>query len=204
MGLAEVQRTLARLYTDARMRERFFGDPVAVGRELGLDEAEAGLLARLSASEVKRFSDSLHNKRLSGVAKLMPLTQRALQGRFNAHFMRYADANPYKGDGNYFDDAQAFASYLEEKLREERVGSGWTLDLLRFERARISAADPARRVVMRYFRHDISRLVRSLARREPQPAVVKRPTVAVWWRQRRRGVVRYTVLALPAVLTGRS
>lgn len=199
MALADVRRTLARLYTDAGLRERFFGDPVAVGRELGLDEGESGLLARLSASEVKRFADAIHNKRLSGVAKLMPLTQRVLQGRFSAHFMRYADSNPDRNVGHYFEDARAFAEYLEERLRRERVGSGWTLDLVRFERARIKAADPARRVVMRFFRHDISLLVRSVARREAHPNVSRRPTVAVWWRPKRRAPVRYAVLAAPQV-----
>ena len=197
MGLAEMQKTLARLYTDAAVRERFFGDPLKVGRELGLDDAEASLLARLSASEVKRFSESLHNKRLSGVAKLLPLTQRALRGRFNAHFMRYADENRSEGVGQHLDDALAFAEYLTAKLREERMGSGWTLDLLRFESARVSAANPTRRFVARLFRHDISLLVRSLARREEHPTVVRRRTVAVWWRPKARGPVRYSVFAAP-------
>lgn len=198
MGATEVRRTLARLYTEAGLRERFFGNPLVVGRELGLDEAEASLLARLSASEVKRYADALHNKRLTGVSKLLPLTQRVLQGRFSAHFMRYADAHPDgEVEGHYFDDVRAFAAYLEKRLREERLGSGWTLDLLRFEAARLKVSDPARNFVARFFRHDISLLVKSVARREPQPKVVRRPTVAVWWRPKRRGLVRYAVFAPP-------
>ena len=35
MGLAEIQRVLARLYVDPTLRERFFADPAAVGAELG-------------------------------------------------------------------------------------------------------------------------------------------------------------------------
>jgi hypothetical protein len=53
--------------------------------------------------------------------------------------------------------------------------------------------------VARYFRHDISRLVISVARREKTPAAARRSTVAVWWRPRRRAPVRYAVFAAPGI-----
>jgi hypothetical protein len=73
------------------------------------------------------------------------------------------------------------------------------LDLLRYERTRLKAADPARRVVVSFFRHDISRLVRSVARREEPPAATRRATFAVWWRPQRRGTVRYAVFNAPRI-----
>ncbi|MCA1635672.1 MAG: hypothetical protein LC802_18775 [Acidobacteria bacterium] len=199
MGLAEVQQLLARLYTDGELRERFFVDPLKVGRDLGLTAEEARHMARLPSSQLNMFADSLLNKRLLGVGKLLPLIRRVLSDRFTTHFRRFAATRDYDGHTQYLGDALEFARYLEEHLREERVGSGWILDLLRFERARLKASDPSRRWVARYFRHDISRLVRSVARKEKTPIVARRSTVAVWWRPVRRGTVRYAVFAAPSI-----
>ncbi|HYH85569.1 MAG TPA: hypothetical protein VEX60_08800 [Pyrinomonadaceae bacterium] len=202
MGLAELQRTLARIYTDAELRERYFGDPLKVGREIGLSAEDARLLSQMSAAQVNSFADSLHNKRLLGVGKLLAMTRRALGERFDAHFRRYAAAHVQGGTPQYLDDARKFATYLENSLREERIGSGWTLDLLRFEKARVKAADPKRRVVAAFFRHDISRLVRSVARKEETPTVVKRATLALWVRAKRHGPVRYSAFSAPRLLGG--
>lgn len=192
-----MQQLLARLYTDVELRERFFVDPLSVGRELGLSAEEARHMARLPSSQINMFADSLLNKRLLGVGKLLPLMRRVLSERFDTHFRRFAATHEYDGHTQYLGDALEFANYLEENLREERLGAGWTLDLLRFEQARLKASDPSRRWVARYFRHDISRLVRSVARKEETPVVARRSTVAVWWRPVRRGTVRYAVFAAP-------
>jgi hypothetical protein len=202
MGLAELQRTLARIYTDAQLRERFFGDPLKVGREIGLSAEDARTLSQMSAAQVKTFADSLYNKRLLGVGKLLAMTRRALGERFEAHFRRYVEANVQGGAPQYLDDARKFAAYLDKRLRSERVGSGWTLDLLRYEKARLKAADPRRRVVAAFFRHDISRLVRSVARKEETPTVIKRATVALWVRSKRHGPVRYSAFSAPRLFGG--
>lgn len=203
MGLAEIQQTLARLYTESELRERFFSDPLTVGRELGLSAEEARNLAQLSVAQVRGYADSLVGKRLTGVGKLLPLTRRVLGERFDRHFRNYAAANRHIGAPFYFEDATAFASHLEGKLREERVAGGWVLDLLHFEVARVRAADPSRRVVTRFFRHDIRRLVGSIARREETPDAVRRPSVAVWWRPRKRGPVRYAIFTTPRLFKRR-
>ena len=197
MGLVEIQRTLARLYTDAALRERFRDDPVGVGRELGLSDEEARELARLPAQKVDSFADSLRAKRFLEVSKLLPMTNRVLGPEFAEHFKAYAATHAPAGIKKHLGDACAFASYLEKQIRRSRNHPRWVHDLLRYERARLTAADPARRVVARLFRHDISRLVRSVARREETPAAEPRLTVAVWWRPRRRGTVRYAVLTAP-------
>lgn len=203
MGLAEIQNTLARLYTESDFRERFFNDPLVVGRELGLSAEEARNLAQLSAARVKGFADSLIGKRLTGVGKLLPLTRRVLGERFDKHFRAYAAANQHTGAPFYFEDAVSFASELEGKLRGERLAGGWILDLLHFEVARVRASDPARRIVTRFFRHDIRRLVGSIARREETPDAVRRPSVAVWWRPRKRGTVRYAIFTTPRLFNRR-
>lgn len=197
MGLAEVQKTLARLYTDRRLREDFFADPPKVGRELGLCDEDARQLAQLSTAEVNKFADALHGKRLLGVGKLLPFTRRVLRDRFDAHFRRYASENVQAGAPQYFADAAGFAVYLGAALRRGEEAEPWVLDLLRFEAARVMASGSERRVVARYFSHDIGRLVGSLARRAESPAVFRRPSLAVWWRPRPHTPVRYTLLCAP-------
>jgi hypothetical protein len=64
MGLAQIQQVLARLYTDAALRERFFADPQRTGAELGLDAGEVHQLAHLSVQQVTFFARSLQRKRL--------------------------------------------------------------------------------------------------------------------------------------------
>jgi hypothetical protein len=203
MGLAEVEQILGRLTADAELRERFVHDPLVVGRELGLTAGETRRVACSAAARIDSYSGTTKGRRLLELSKLMPLTQRVLADRFSAHFRAYAADHPAVGARQLFEDAQGFASYLEGRLRAERMGPGWTLDLLRFEKARLKAADPSRRWVARYFRHDIGRLVRSVARREETPAAARRSTLAVWWRPRRRAPVRFAVFAAPEILKKR-
>jgi hypothetical protein len=197
MGLVEVQKTLARLYTDNRLRADFFADPSRVGRELGLSAEETRRLAQLSAIEVNKFADTLTGKRLLGVGKLLPFTRRVLKEEFDAHFRRFASEQKQTGAPNYFADADRFAVYLEAALRRAERAEPWVLDLLRFESARVEAAASRRRLVVRYFRHDIGRLVGSLARRAESPSVVRRPSLAIWWRRGRSAPVRYALLSAP-------
>ncbi|MCA1593853.1 MAG: hypothetical protein LC754_14630 [Acidobacteria bacterium] len=197
MESTEIQNGLRLLSSDAGLRERFFRDPLRVGRELGLSAVETRRLAQLSAPQVRTFGPSLHNPRFLHVCKVLPLTHRSLKESFTEIFQQYASAHAPGEISRHMGDALTFALFAEKNLRGERLQPRWMLDLLRYERARLQAADPARRVVVCYFRHDISRLVRSVARREEAPSALARSTVAVWWRPRARGVVRYAVLLMP-------
>jgi hypothetical protein len=198
MGLAELQHALARLYTNTALRERFFADPVGVARELGFADEEARQLVAISPQRVETFARALHTKRLLQVSKLLPLTNRVLGQRFAAAFRVFADTSVPTGTKKHLGDASAFAAHVERMLRRERGQPPWVLDLLRYEKARIKAADPRRHLVVCVFRHDISRLVRSLARKE-EAAVHPRRCAAVWARVRRGQPIRYVVLMLPAL-----
>ena len=195
--MAEIEHILERLASDEELRRRFVDDPFALGRELGLSASRSRQLKREAAARFDSFAETAHDRRLVELGKLFPLTRRVLGGRFVAHFRRFAAQHGDGGIEHLLGDAFDFAGFLEASLRAERVATGWVLDLLRYEKTRLKASDPARRVVVAYFRHDISRLVRSVARREEPSVAPRRPTVAVWWRPQRRGTVRYTVLATP-------
>jgi hypothetical protein len=197
MSLSDIEQILARLSSDEGLRERFIREPVALARELGLSAVESRRLRRAASSRFDSFAKSARERRFVQISKLLPLSHRVLGSRFDTHLNSYTTTHEPGGIERLFGDALGFADYLEGKLREERVGSGWTLELLRYERARVRAADPNRRLVVAVFRHDISRLVRSVARREDHPEVVRRATVATWWRTRRHAPVRYAVFAAP-------
>ena len=197
MSLSDIDQILARLSADEELRARFVENPFALGRELGLTPAGARQLRREAAARFNSFASTTRERRFVQVNKLLPLTHRVLGERFAHYFDRYVAEHGAVSVERLFGDVLRFAEYLEEKLEEDYMGAGWTLDLLRFEKARVKAADPNRRLVVATFRHDISRLVRGVARRDaPFEAVVRR-SVAVWWRRRPRDPVRYAVFAAP-------
>jgi hypothetical protein len=201
MGLPDVEQILARLSADEKLRERFAEDPFALARELGLSDAASRQLRRRAAASFGGEKASPREHRFVQVYKLLPLTHRVLKGRFTYYFDHYVEEHGAVSFERLFGDVLAFAEYLEEKLKEDYLGSGWTLDILRFEKARIKAADPKRRLVVAAFRHDISRLVRGVARKDAMFEVVVRRSVAVWWRRRPHAPVRYAVFAAPTLLS---
>ncbi|MGB8509379.1 MAG: hypothetical protein WCD76_13400 [Pyrinomonadaceae bacterium] len=199
MESTELQQGRKLLSSDADLRDRFLRDPSSVGRELGLSAAETRDLMQLSAPQAGASGHSQHGRRFLQACKVLPLTRRALQEHFTEFFNEYAAARAsHAASTRPLGDDLAFARYVERKLRASAPQRPhWVLDLLRYERSRLQAADPARRIVVCLFRHDISRLVRSVARREETTQAFARMTVAVWWRPQRRGVVRYAVIPMP-------
>src|SRR5215213_647908 len=201
MALSDIEEILARLSADETLRARFVENPFALGRELGLSPTSTRRLRREAAERYDSFAATPRERRFVQVNKLLPLTHRVLGGRFNHYFDRYVVEHGAVSVERLFGDVLHFAEYLEEKLRDDYLGSGWTLDLLRFEKARVRAADPNRRLVVAYFRHDISRLVRGVARKDAPFEVVVRRSAAVWWRRRPRAPVRYAVFGAPRLFS---
>jgi hypothetical protein len=199
MALSDIEQILTRLSADEELRARFVENPFALGRELGLTPAGTRRLRREASERFDSFANTPHERRFVQVNKLLPLTHRVLRERFTNYFDRYVAEHGPPAVARLFGDVLRFAEYLEEKLKGDYLGSGWTLDLLRFEKARVKAADPNRRLVVQTFRHDISRLVRGIARKDKDALleVVVRRTVAVWWRRRPHEPIRYAVFAAP-------
>ena len=197
MGLSDIEQILTRLSADEELRARFVENPFALGRELGLTPSGTRRLRREAAERYDSFAATPRERRFVQVNKLLPLTHRVLRDRFTNYFDRYVAEHGAVSFDRLFGDVLAFADYLETRLTEDHLGSGWTLDLLRFEKARIKAADPNRRLVVATFRHDISRLVRGVMRKGELFAAVRRRSVAVWWRRRNGEPIRYAVFNTP-------
>ncbi|HVF29252.1 MAG TPA: hypothetical protein VM943_13480 [Pyrinomonadaceae bacterium] len=197
MGLAETQHVLARVYTDAAVREKFFADPQKAGEEFGLSFDEARQLARLAAPQVLLFAGSLRGKRLQAACELLPLTSRALGDRTASLFTEHAASYLPKGIKKHRDDAIAFAAFVEKNAGREDTLPEWIAEVARYERGWLEAADPARRLIVSLFRHHIAELTRAVAGGVEQPILTARPILACWLRLTPRGTVRHTVLPLP-------
>jgi hypothetical protein len=200
MALAEVQRALARLYTDAALPARFRADPRAVGTELGLTAEEARQLGTLSVQQLRFFADTLRRKRLGEVRDLLPLTHRLLGQTFVALFWQFAPTYVPRGIHKHRDDALAFVRFLEYTVGAAGLSPAWALNLARYEAARLEAAEPARRWTMRQFRYPVASVVQALAHETPPAALRPRPTTCLWLRLSSRHTPRYLQLALPAFL----
>ena len=201
MGLSDIEQILTRLSADDELRARFVENPFALGRELGLTPSGTRRLRREAAERYNSFAATPRERRFVQVNKLLPLTHSVLRDRFTLYFDRYAAAHGHPAVERLFGDVLHFAEYLEAKLKGDYLGSGWTLDLLRFEKSRVKAADPNRRLVVATFKHDISRLVRGIARKDKDALleVVVRRSFAVWWRRRPHEPIRYAVFAAPTL-----
>jgi|SRR5215204_19071 len=197
MSLTDIEQILTRLSAEPELRARFVENPFALGRELGLTPTRTRQLRREAAERFDSFAATPRERRFVQVNKLLPLTHRVLGARFTSYFDRYVAEYGAVSVERLFGEVLHFAEYLEAKLKDDYLGSGWTLDLLRFEKARVKAADPRRRLVIAYFRHDISRLVRGVARKDAMFEVIVRRSVALWWRRRPHDPVRYAVFAAP-------
>ena len=182
MGLAQVQQLLAQLYTDATLRERFLRERQAVAEAFDLSAEEVHQVSQLSARQLTFFAHSLQRKRLNGVGKLLPLTKRALGARFADLFAQHAVTCVPRGARRSRADAVRFAAYVEEIARRDGLEPPWVVELLRYEAARLTAADPRSRCTIRWFRRPIGTLVRQARQGDRVPSSSTRPTIALWFR----------------------
>lgn len=179
MGLVELQKVLAKLYTDTELREHFFSNP-QFGETLGLTPLEVQQLSELSVSQVNLFASSLKRKRLGEVKELLPLTQRVLGKDFSKEFWCYSETYNPSGIKKHYQDALAFAKFLEQ----QKLEPVWIRDLIRYEKAWLEAMEPRCRSLMYRFDYDMKSLIQSLQRREDPVIREKRAIafVAVWFR----------------------
>jgi hypothetical protein len=196
MALADLQQSMARLYTDASLRERFFAEPGAAAEALGLAPGEAAQLAGLSKVEVSFFADSLRRKRLKQAAVLLPRTHRALGQRFAELFERHAVSSLPSGVRKNQQDAIRFAASIESIAGEVAIAR-WIVDLVRYEAALLRAADSASKWTacrLRYMVQDTS----NASEQSCAPKPLRWPMLALWVRPRRGTRAWQINLSLPS------
>jgi len=113
MPLQEQQDLLARLYTDREFQSKFLADPGSHANGLGLSAGDAKSLAASAAEEVRWFAESLVNKRLREVIKMLPLTYREVgASAFEEAFRKFAAEFSPSSVKKHLEDALAFSDRL--------------------------------------------------------------------------------------------
>jgi hypothetical protein len=162
MSLLEQQNLLARLYMDEDLRRDFLSDPAGTAAPFGLSGAEIEDLKLVLPDELGSFADSLFRKRLREVERMIPLSRKVLDERFEPLFAEYIKATPSASEIKRVDDVLEFCSYV---LRE---AAGDTRETVNFERARIAFQAGKRNFVfVRYQRkfHILMRFGKRVMRR---------------------------------------
>jgi len=179
-----LQPVLAQLYTNAELRSRFFANPQLVGAELGLNTTQIQQLSLLSTAEVNLFATSLKRKRLGEVRALLPMSAKALDEDFSKLFWLYAETYLPQGIKKHLLDAIAFATYIE---KVDNIEPDWLLDLVKYEKSWLEAAEPNKRLIIRYFRYAINRS-------DGNFQVLQQPFLSIWFRLSSQGKLRYRVV----------
>lgn len=185
MGLAEQQKALALLYTDAGLRERFFLDPLDVITEIGLKEDEAKKLAEVSKDELLFFSESLVWKRLNEISKLLPLVRKALCKDFDKIFFEFSLIFNPTGIKKHLEDAIAFCEYLET-----RIEKGWRFDLIRYEKSLLEFDGLNRKFLLRRFNFDLREVFEKLPQENKIDVVKRKIWFGVWLRLGKKHFIR--------------
>lgn len=197
MGLAELQRVLAKIYTDAELRRRFLSQPRKVAEELGVHTDETATLLRLSAKQVDFFASSLERKRLIEVSRLLPLTRRVLGKKFVVLFGEYARMRGPHKPRTPGEEAGRFCDFARKHCDGSGPAQAWATDILRYEAECLKAANPSFRWTLCLFARPIGELARAVAQgQNPFPCPLQ-PSLAIWYRLGRKKSVRHILLSLP-------
>lgn len=181
MSLANTQRLVAHLATDAELRKAFLANPAATGAKFGVQADEACAIAQETLPQLEPFARSLIGKRRIEARKLLPRTQAALGERYSCLFRAFAPTFAPQGAKRHIADAVAFAEFL----RANDAAEAWIASLARFEASWLIANSRPCLLVRRF---------RRLQFEANQTA--PRWTFAIWLRTPRRAAVihyRFTI-----------
>lgn len=96
----------------------------------------------------------MKRKRLGEVRELLPMSAKAIDKEFSKLFWQYAETYIPQGIKKHLLDAIAFATYIE---KVDNIEPDWILDLVKYEKSWLEAAESNKRLIIRYFRYAINR-----------------------------------------------
>lgn len=193
MPLLEYQSLLACLWTDAALREEFARDPRGVGAQYRLTPTEIEGLLQLPLPDIQYFANSLHNKRRQEVAHFLPLTARALGGRYAPLFAVYSRDTPPLGPNGLRADAIGFVGYLTRKLEPP------LRELARYEAAWLRMAQERHVLLVQRFPYPMLQLCRAVERGEATDGIPHDRHLAVWWRGSRGSRIQHRIFRIAIV-----
>lgn len=178
MGLIEVQRTLAQLYTNVELRQKFLDNPQQTAIDLGLNPLDSQQLSKLSAFHLREFANSLHYKRMGEVQEILPTTEKSLKAKFNEYFLEFAKSYIPSGVKKHRDDAIAFAKFLNEQAVSIPA---WCRELAVYEAMRLELGETKKLIIFQVFQYPIKEIFQAIFNNE-EPKPNKKRTLAIWLR----------------------
>ena len=178
MALIHIQSMLAKIYTDAPLRQRFLSNPYEVAAEYHLDNVEIEQILELSKNQVHNFAVSLIYKRLGEVRKKLPFTARLLGKKFSRLFLQYAKEGSLQSTKKHIKDTFNFAKYIRRMAIKEEVPV-WALEVMDYELMGMKVFFSSFLISVRVFCYDVQNLVEALLKDgDIQPK--KRIRVGMW------------------------
>jgi hypothetical protein len=151
MSLLHQQNILAKLYTEPEFRQKFLDEPIKIGTQNGLNEAEIKEISESMAEELKFFSDSLFWKRFREVEKLLPKTKETLGKDFEPLFREFSANYFPESIKKHLEDAIKFCEFLESETLKPEIAK----DIARFEKTRHQFFGYDKPFKFCYLRHNI-------------------------------------------------
>lgn len=192
MGLVEVQKTLAQLYTSRELREKFLASPKTVAKDLGLNPKDLEQLTQLSTFHLREFSESLHYKRMGEVRDLLPFTSKSLKTKFSELFLKFADGYLPSGVKKHRDDAIAFAEFI---IKNSDC-LDWCKEIANYESTRLKLAESSKVLIFRLFHFPLKKIFFQLLQAQ-EPIVEKQFTLAIWVRLPGKKTWSHYLLSFP-------
>jgi hypothetical protein len=177
MGLIEVQRALAQLYTSVELREKFLANPQEVAIEFGLTGLDIEHLTALSAFHLREFAGSLQHKRLGEVRKILTFTEKSLKTKFSELFLEFTNNYLPSGIKKHRDDAVAFAKFIASPLHKDIPD--WSKEIAIYEATCLQLGETKKLLRVRKFRYPIKKIIQSLLQGE-EIVITKKLTLAIW------------------------
>jgi hypothetical protein len=150
MGLAQLQRALARLYTEADIRAELKRDRAAFAQRFQLSADETESLAGNVLSEAESFARSLYQKRFGEAMRAAPVLSELLGPPLDELFALYATVTPLGAARNPALDTLGFIRWLLDG-KGNRLGLS-VIDGLRHEEGRLEMIHSHRRFAIRWVR----------------------------------------------------
>jgi len=187
MELAATQTLLARIYTDSRLRTRFYADPVAVGSEFGLSAATARSLAAVPETDIHEFAKAVRRRRLEATGRLLPCSTKCLGPRFGEAFREYVLGHPLPAECHAWHDAVAFEGFFQSWCQQHPEITPWQREVLRFESERLAFTHRRARLLVRFCLYPGHRTARDIAAGRPPKTVWPLPGLRIFWRWKAGG-----------------
>lgn len=195
MGLNEVQRALAQLYTSKELREKFLSDPQEIASLFGLNSIDIEHLTALSVSQLQEFANSLQYKRLGEVRKTLSLTEKSLKSKFRELFLEFTNKYLPSGVKKHRDDAIAFVKFIASPINKDIPD--WVKELARYEVTHLELIETSKLLKIKIFSYPLKQIVHSLLQ-DKEVVARKKLTLAIWIKLSKQKGWHHYLLTLPS------